>query len=410
VGAVGPKGGEERLSVVLVHNEVVPYRLPVFEEMSKAVDLTVLFCSGVADSRRWTADVSGATFTHRNLRSRRVGLMVMNTGVWRALRQAAPDVYVLVDNHENFTTLTLALLHARARRRPIVLWSEQVPRTREGRKIFASTFPPFVFSLLERMMQIYRRVLYAQSNVIVSKSGAASDDFLDQAGVEREKVISGRQTMPASQLAEVTELPQRFVGVGQYLLYLGYFRPEKGARELVEAFLRAEVGDMSLILAGAGPEERALQELAAGNEKIVFAGYADPTLKASLMAHACALVVPSLYEPWGLVVNESLFYGTPVLHRTSVPAGQLMRQGGGLAFDDDDDLVTCLTRFAQDPELRERLHSEVAAIPRELLADERISAAAILRAIDLAVSNPGATRRHLTARSRTSFVSPRRMD
>jgi len=382
-----------RPRVVLVHNQVVPYRLPVFEEMAKAVDLTVLFCMGIANDRRWTPSLEGVSFMYRRLRGRRVGLLVLNVGVWRELRRARPDVYVLVDNHENLTTLALAALHARLRSRPVVLWSEQVPKTPRARRVFAAQFPRLVFPVLEQIMRVFRRCLYTQSRVILSKSGTASDDFLHQAGVDRGKVMAGRQTMPASQLAEASDLPERFSGLGPYLLYLGYFRREKGVHELVDAFLEADTGELTLVLAGSGPGEELLRRQAAASSRIVFAGHADAALKASLLAHAEALVVPSIYEAWGLVVNEALFYGTPVLYRSTVPAAQLVHEGGGLAFEDDDGLTRCLTRVAYDPMLRARLRSEVAMIPHDVLVDAGSSARALLQAIEAASSMSSGRRR-----------------
>lgn len=39
--------------VFLLHNEISPYRLPLFEKLAEEVDLTVYFCYSKSDYRRW---------------------------------------------------------------------------------------------------------------------------------------------------------------------------------------------------------------------------------------------------------------------------------------------------------------------------------------------------------------------
>ncbi|HEY6794066.1 MAG TPA: glycosyltransferase family 4 protein [Kineosporiaceae bacterium] len=367
-----------------MHNEIAPYRLPIFEEVSRVVDLTVLFCKGISRARLWAPTVEGVSYEHRSLRGLDLRLLVLNIGVWRELRRARPDVYVLVENHENVTTLLLTALHARLRGRPVVIWSEQVLRTAEVSRLFAAAFPRFTYPLLELVTRGYRQILYRQARAFVSMSGAASDIFLTRAGVHPSKIFPGRQILPIDQLAAPGEMPEQLSDIGPYILFLGYLRPEKGASELIEAFRQADTGEMTLLIAGSGPMEAELWELAGDTSKIRFAGYADTSLKATLMANACALVVPSIYEAWGLVVNEALYYGTPILFRAGVPTGQLVKDGGGISYNGEE-LVRCLSEFCHDARMRNRLRREVADIPRDLLVNAKQGADPVVAAVAAAL-------------------------
>jgi glycosyltransferase involved in cell wall biosynthesis len=74
---------------------------------------------------------------------------------------------------------------------------------------------------------------------------------------------------------------------------------------------------------------------------------------------ADALVLPSLSEPWGLVVNESLAAGTPVIvsQRCGCVPELVREPAAGFAFDPSDAaaLARLMDRFAADGRLAERM-------------------------------------------------------
>ncbi len=104
-------------------------------------------------------------------------------------------------------------------------------------------------------------------------------------------------------------------------LFVGRFIERKGIDVLLAAFRRIDEGE--LWLAGDGPLRSLLEGEAKGDPRIRFLGYADEsTLPAlqDLYRQADVLVVPSLFEPWGLVVHEGLAYGLPVIATDQVAA------------------------------------------------------------------------------------------
>ena len=83
-----------------------------------------------------------------------------------------------------------------------------------------------------------------------------------------------------------------------------------------------------LVLVGGGPQDDLLRRRAQATDGIVFAGFQQADRLADYYASASCLVLPSLSETWGLVVNEAMAAGLPVLvsHRCGcVP--ELVRQG-----------------------------------------------------------------------------------
>ena len=146
---------------------------------------------------------------------------------------------------------------------------------------------------------------------------------------------------------------------GILALFAGRLVPEKGIEVLAEAWGRAEMPEgSSLAFAGDGP----LRPHAAGS---AFLGHVPRAGLPALYAAADVLVLPSLptatfREPWGLVVNEAMHQGTPVIASDAVgaAAGGLVRDGRNgfvVPAGDAGALAERLGALAADPRLRERL-------------------------------------------------------
>jgi glycosyltransferase involved in cell wall biosynthesis len=101
-------------------------------------------------------------------------------------------------------------------------------------------------------------------------------------------------------------------------LYIGRFSKEKGLFDLLDAFhdLRKKLPASTLNLVGDGPLKSSLAERVAAlglGSSVTFRGSMNLEKIAPFLLASSALVLPSRHEPWGLVVNEALSYGCPVV-------------------------------------------------------------------------------------------------
>jgi glycosyltransferase involved in cell wall biosynthesis len=101
-------------------------------------------------------------------------------------------------------------------------------------------------------------------------------------------------------------------------LYVGRLSIEKGLDDLLDAFskVHAKLPETRLDLVGAGQlkEQLAARVKQLGLEQsVTFLGPKNTEEIGRLFMNSTALVLPSHSEPWGLVVNESLSYGCPVV-------------------------------------------------------------------------------------------------
>lgn len=108
-----------------------------------------------------------------------------------------------------------------------------------------------------------------------------------------------------------------------YILYVGGRKPHKNLHRLIAAFARSSiVGDVRLLISG-GPDSalsKCIHNLNLDG-KVVFTGFITDQDLPAYYRGALAVVIPSLYEGFGLPVIEAMATGTPVLasNVTSLP-------------------------------------------------------------------------------------------
>ena len=212
------------------------------------------------------------------------------------------------------------------------------------------------------------------AEAVICVSEFTRRDVCERYGVDRARV----HVVPNAPALAIGDLPPP---AGPYLLAVGDLRPKKNFARLIEAVarLRAGGGEHRLVIAGGdGGIGDELRRRAAG-EPVEFTGYVGDAELDALMRGAAALVHPSLYEGFGLVIVEAMARGVPV---ACADATALPETAGGAAelFDPHDPesiaagVERALTRarvergLARAAELSwERSARETEAVYREVL-------------------------------------------
>ena len=97
-----------------------------------------------------------------------------------------------------------------------------------------------------------------------------------------------------------------------YILYLGRIVPEKGETYLIEAFKQVKTDKKLVIAGGSSDTERylkQLQNLAAGDDRILFTGFVQGKLRDELYSNAYVYTLPSDLEGMPLSLLEAMSYG-----------------------------------------------------------------------------------------------------
>jgi glycosyltransferase involved in cell wall biosynthesis len=128
-----------------------------------------------------------------------------------------------------------------------------------------------------------------------------------------------------------SEVRRRFsLDAGQFVIgYAGKFEEKKFPTGILSAFKKAKLDGTLLVMVGTGPQADVLKKLAQGCSDVHFLGFINQSSMADFLFSCDVLVLPSLYdETWGLIVNEALAVGTPVIISDAVGCMSDMRRYG----------------------------------------------------------------------------------
>lgn len=131
-----------------------------------------------------------------------------------------------------------------------------------------------------------------------------------------------------------------------------------------------------LILVGDGPLRDQLKAAAHGLPHVRFAGFRTQSELAAFYALADILVLPSLWESWGLVVNEAMNAGCAIVASDRVgSAHDLVQEGvnGYRVKPDPGQLAGCLQRLLQDPVMRRDMGKASLAMVNNWSFDQDLS-------------------------------------
>ena len=136
----------------------------------------------------------------------------------------------------------------------------------------------------------------------------------------------------------VKQARARYADKGPLLLFAGRLEYEKGVQTALRALprLRRRHPGLRLVIAGVGTQEVWLRDMVAEGQlsrAVTFTGYLGEEELAALAAAADVALVPSIYQPFGLVALESAAVGTPVVVADTGGLREFVEHGAtGLRF------------------------------------------------------------------------------
>ena len=178
-------------------------------------------------------------------------------------------------------------------------------------------------SRLKSLLKALVMPLWFRLPALFLPGGRRQAALLKHYGVEESRMaIVGMTVDVAAIIRHIDSADRKAIrqtlGVAEHevvILYVGRMEPLKGIHELLEAFQRLHQarGFTRLLLVGEGSLSGWLQSLAAGTPGVLLAGRLSGAPLLDMYAAADFLVLPSHFESWGLVVNEAMAAGLPVV-------------------------------------------------------------------------------------------------
>jgi len=335
-----------RLRATVFNNMVSPYTNKLYNELSdRGIDLTVVSCVDKEPNRDWGA-IGQTSYRHVVLDGLhfKVGsgrFAHLNRGIGRALEATKPDVLVI---NGFYPSMVVAAFWAWRHKIPLAL-------TIDG---WAQTMPDTLYHRIVRP-----RVLALCRNVFVC--GLKGRDYFLASGFDDRNIF----LVPLTPAWPAPSSRPRFEDRPFHLTWVAHLNNEvKNAGFFLEVArrLKASIPDLKLRIVGNGTARQSfIDALDKDSLEYAYSSQLNWPDMPGVFQSSRLLLLPSLWEPWGLVCNEAMQCGVPCIVSPHVGAGaDLVLDGvnGVVAPLDADDWAHQIRSLIQDPETWTRLSNQ----------------------------------------------------
>jgi glycosyltransferase involved in cell wall biosynthesis len=282
---------------------------------------------------------------------------VYSPKVWKHIDKSRYDA-LWVHGH-GYAGFLIAMLAARLKGIPILMRGEThlgLPMPKWRKVLRTLMMKPF-YSQCARLLAIstrnrafYRSLGVPESKIFMVPYAVDNDRFVDAADDARSERLAIR-----AQFGIEPDVP--------LILYASKFQRRKRPDDLIAAVgkLAALGANAHLLMIGSGEMDAELraQVAALGLSNVTFGGFANQNALPGIYAASDVFVLPSEIEPFGLIVNEVMCAGLPVVATDALGcAPDLVKHGEtGLLYSagDVDALADALKALVCDPERRRKM-------------------------------------------------------
>jgi glycosyltransferase involved in cell wall biosynthesis len=342
-----------------------PYRVDFFNELGKYCELTVLFEKSSSSER----DDSWKQFSAENFKA--VILKGKSVGVAEAFCPSVKNYLNTTDYDKivvtNFATPTgMYAIHYMKRK--------GIPHIIEGDGAFAGSGK----GLKER----FKKYLLSNAELYLG-TAEEHDKYYLTYGAAKEKIFrypfsSIRERDVLSECVCDTEKTALKQALGMTesvaLLAVGQFIPRKGYDVLIKAMAKTSKDVGCYIVGGEAPQEycKLVEEL--GVQNVHFVGFTKKEALKRYYRAADFFVHPTREDIWGLVINEAMAQGLPVISTNRcIAALEMVKEGENgfiVSVEDVEGLAKRIEELAGNASMRNRMGTESLKIIRSYTIEE----------------------------------------
>jgi glycosyltransferase involved in cell wall biosynthesis len=337
-----------RYRVLIVATHAVQYSAPIYRQMARhpELDIEVAYCSlrgaesgldpDFGKEVKWDVPLlDGYPWTLLRNRAIHPGpgrfFGFLNASLWRKVRRGRYDALVLCTGYR-YATFWIGLLAAKLRRVPVLFGTDAISlAARDGaawKAFLKRYFWPVLFRMADqvtvpstgtremmRALRIPERRITLTPYVVDNEWWKAQSSCVDRA------LVRARWDVPADAIV---------------LLFCAKLQAWKRPLDLLRAFTKADAPNLFLVFAGDGPLHgeiaREAMELGVGG-RVRLLGFVNQSELPAVYRASDVLVLPSEYEPFGVVVNEAILCGCVAAVSDHVGAGRdLIGAENGFVF------------------------------------------------------------------------------
>ncbi len=217
----------------------------------------------------------------------------------------------------------------------------------------------WVSGAISRQVHAVESWLVRESDSLITCSASMADEITELFGPGLAGITVIRNGIDAARWPFAARRPR--TGPAE-LLYLGRLEYEKGVHDLIAALprIRRTHPGTTLTVAGEGTQQEWLIEQARKHKvlkAVRFVGHLDHAGLLAVLHRADAAVLPSHYEPFGLVALEAAAAGTPLVTSNIGGLGEAVingQTGVSCAPRDVAGLASAVRRVLDDPDAAQR--------------------------------------------------------
>jgi len=332
--------------VGLITNIPSPYRIPLFKELSRngSYDFHFIFFNTTETGRDWRVNLP-SDISYEVLNSKPVTLLsgrswdnkfiYLDLSIKNALK--SHDFDVIINGGWSALANYYACFHCKLKKIPLMLWAGSIESDLPGRYWYLKLIGKNLSKLMIKGTDAY--VAY----------GTLSKQLLMERGAHKDRIFVAYNTVDTAffsgevaRLREEKGALKKELGLvnKKVILYVGQLIARKGLFYLLEAFqeVKREVKEAALLIVGSGELEEKLRKFVDDNniQDVIFYGFLQKEDLPKVYAVADLFVFPTLGDIWGLVLNEAMSAGLPVITTSAAGASVDLVKGNGFIVPPGD--------------------------------------------------------------------------
>lgn len=355
-------------------NMPTPYQLDFFSALKHHFDLKVVYFTARESDRQWELSTSGEGYTVQVLKNSRFALWVQkkipsfhySKDIFSILKKAQAD-FVIVNGTYWTPNVVIALYKAYKKKKKVAFWSEPVfPVNNKIRFFIKKTMLWPVFRYSSCLLAIGK-----QAEEGYRKYGYKKDIYSIPYNININ--LFKKEALQVEQFQKL--VAQFKPGNEIVLLTSGSLIPRKGMDTVIKAFLQmpSEI-KARLIIMGDGEEKERLMKLCNNAGNIHFIGFQDKYMVPYWFNLADIFVFASRYDGWGLVINEAVAAGKPVISNKLVGAAvdKLVHLKNAILLNDVEsinELSAAMHKLITDTEFRDHIAYNSSLLKEELSSE-----------------------------------------
>ena len=334
---------KKKIKIAIITNIPTPYRKKQWEYYSKCkqLDITVFYCANIEKGRHWEIS-SCEGIKEIFLKGLTYKSIHFNPGVLKVIFQ---DFDIFFVGGYGYPSLIMAIIALKILQKPWVIMIDGIS--------------PLKLYKWNHITDNFKKYVIKGANAYFA-NGIVGRKYLEKYGILSGKIFNQYMTVDVD---DFINKGKDAVGIKKrireehdikdnatVIMYAGRLVYNKGVQDLIGAIKILENGGYNIVafIVGEGDfkEELKRQSLEL-NSSIIFTEHVDPEQIYKYYYASDIFVLPTYNDPWGLVINEAMACGLPIIVSDAAGSSLDLIKNNGIIFKchDINQLSVAIEKF-----------------------------------------------------------------